>query len=384
MPNDAAGIIAPSNPIGSPASAPAAPPVENTTDSVPRETNNPINSLPQEKEPTKVEVVQPKKPTSLDALTKAAEKVNRNEADRTKREEAKAAEVKAAETAPPAKVADPVKAAEAPKATDQAKPTKIDAPEWLNNPKAREKWVGVDDDVKTEVQKRVQDLEKGHEKYKASAQKYDEIKEYDDLATQYGIKLKDGIANYVAIDRALQGNDPQKKLAAIEEVFKAAKVTPQDVVAYYTGKPPEQAVAQQSRQVMELQQEIRELRQQMQGVTTNIEQQHQQQVEQNLSQWAQDKPLAAQLAPQIAAHYQRGLSLDEAYAKSEAEFKEMALAAGFVIPQAAPITPPQDRILNGSKSITGAPSAGSQLATHKPSKSTKDAVAKAMAALGVS
>ena len=378
------GIIAPSSPIGSPAPAPAAPPVENTTDSVPRETNNPIHSEP--KEPAKVEVVQPKKPTALDALKKAEEKVNRDEAAKAKA--AKPAEVKTTETPVQPKEA-VAKAPEVPKAAEPAKAHDLAAEPWRAPPKRfndveKAEWDAAPDSAKQGIHRAVKELEQGIEKHRERAAKYDELKEFEELATKYNTTIKDGLKNYVAIDQALQGNDPQRKLAAIEEVFKAAKVTPQQIVAYYTGKPPEQAQAQQSRQVMELQQQVRQLSQQLQGVTTDITTQKEQQLETELNNWATDKPLAEKLAPQIAAFVQQGLSLDEAYANAEAEFKEMAAAAGFIPAAPAPATPPVVHNLNGSKSITGAPGAGSHLATSKPSKSTKDAVAKAMAALGVS
>jgi hypothetical protein len=117
-----------------------------------------------------------------------------------------------------------------------------------------------------------------------------------------------------------------------------------------------------------------------------VRQQQQVQVENYISQWAADKPLADTLAPQIAQHVQAGLSLDDAYAQAVSSQQEIARQMGF-IPQAPapaqPATPQAQTLPKGMKSITGSPGAGSYQATQKPSSSNSEAVRKAMETLGI-
>lgn len=358
-----------------PVSAPSAPPAENTTDSIPADTPQPIKS----ETPAKVEVVQPKKSSPMDSINRATDKFNKEEA----------AAKKTVDETKPLKAADAPK--EAAKLDDKGKPIveaiakpKYEAPErWT--PTAKEKFKALDEEVQSEVVRTYQEQVKGIEKYKESATKYDELKPYEDMAKQYKTTVKAALDNYIAIDKSLQSQNPQEKQAALNEVFRIARISPQEFAKYVLGQPQDQVASRDDAEKRAMREELAQLRQEVKGVTTNIKTQEEQRVIGELNQWAQDKPLANHLADQIAAHYQAGLPLDEAYAKAEQEFREMASAVGF-IPQ--PQTPqgtnvvPLAQTQKGLKSITGAPSAGSYPATQPPSKTVSEAVAKAMAAHG--
>lgn len=358
--NDAAPAVAESTPIAAPPPAP----VENATDDVVQETTAPVKTTP---EPAKVEVVEPKKKTTRDSLEAASKEVN-------KAETAKAAEVKKAETTPK-EVAKPApKEAEAVK----AEPWR-DAPKRFNDVEKAE-WDKAPDSVKQGIHRAHTELEKGLETYKKDATEYAELNEFKELAKQYKTTLKDAMSNYVAIDKALQSDNPRDKIEAIEEVFRAAKVTPQQIAAYYTGQKPDEAASQTNQTINELRGKVQQLEQHIQGLSTNVEAQQTEQQKAQLNEWAKDKPHAFQLADQIAWHYQQGLSLDDSYAKAVGDAQEFAVSMGFTPPSGQPaITELAAHTPKTQKSIAGAPSPGSFPATQKPSNSIKEAVAKAFA-----
>lgn len=337
--------------------------------------------------PVKVEVVTPKPKTAMDSLKEAASKVNRNEKDRMDRAAEKDAAVK-----PEAKTDAAVKTGEKPLETakkDETAPVKpkYEPPaRWTATAKA--KWEALDDEVKAETDRTVKELEKGMNTYKERASKMDELKEFEDIAVKAGTTVKNAMSNYVAIDKDLNSGDPARQLKALDHLFAVSKIDKTQLAKFYldqAGRPADQQ--QVNPEILALKREIAELRQQSQGTAQTIEQQRYQQVTQHITQWAQDKPLADTLAPQIAQHVQEGLSLDDAYAKAVSAQQEIARQMGFIPQTAAPATTtatPQAQPLKGSKSITGSPGAGSYQATQKPSSNNMEAVRKAMAELGVS
>jgi hypothetical protein len=339
--------------------------------------DRPISTEGTSNEPIKVEVVTPKPKTSMDSLKEAQAKLAANETKEVKIDPKLA----------------PVKA-DTPKLDDKGKPiVDVAKVESVDKPKyepparwtqtAKEKWAALDDEVKAETIRTVKELETGLEKHKEKAVKWDDLKEFEDMATQYKTNLKDALKNYTSLDKALQSSDPAAKIQAFEEIFKIAKVSPQDYAAYITGQPADQKASQSDAVIRELRQQVQTLSQQVQGVTTNIEGQQRSQTENYLAQWAADKPHAEALTPQIAGYVKQGLSLDDAYAKSVSDQQAIARSMGFIPQETAPVVAPAAQTLKGPKSITGAPSAGSYQATQKPSNSNSEALLKAMNILGI-
>lgn len=371
-------IAAPSNEAAPSQSAEA--PAQTTADITPLG-DNPVHSEPTPEKPIKVEVVTPKPKTAMDSLKEAQAKSDRNEKDRIARETAKAEPKTEA-----AKLDDkgqPI--VEAKPVTDASKP-KIEPPSrWT--PIAKAKWEALDDEVKAETDRTVKELEKGMNTYKERAAKMDDLKEFEDIAKQYKTDIKTALSNYVALDKSLQSENPAEKLSAIDQVFKAAKVDKAEFARFILGQEQEQGQQpQQNHEIQAMQRELAQLRQQVHGQTQFTQDQQRQQVENHITQWAADKPMADTLAPQIAQHVNEGLSLDEAYAKAVNTQQEIARQMGFISPAAtpAPVVAPQPQTLKGLKSISGSPGSGSYQATQKPSSSNIEAVRKAMEAAGIS
>lgn len=371
--------IAAASEAAAPAQASEAP--APTTDDITPLGDRPISNESSSEKPVKVEVVTPKPKTSMDSLKEAQAKINRNEKDRIDRAAEKETAVKDDAKQDASKADDKTKPLVDAKAAE--KPKYEPPARWTAT--AKEKWAALDDEVKAETDRTVKELEKGLNQYKT---KVDDLKEFEDIATQSKTTLKKALENYVAIDRDLSSDDPANKLKALDQIFKVAKIDKTEfanfILKQVQGQPPQQ---QQNPEVAALQSQIAQLRQQIQGTTQTVEQQQRAQVETQISQWAKDKPLADTLAPQIAQHVQMGLSLDDAYAKAVSDQQEIAKAMGFILPSAAipaPTVAPQAQPLKGAKSITGSPAPGSYQATQKPSSTNAEAVRKAFLAAGIS
>jgi hypothetical protein len=340
---------------------------ENTTDSVALETTNPIKTT---NEPAKVEVVEPKKRSIGDSIDRATAKMEAGE--NVKKDAAKADKTEV-------KIEAKADAKTEVKAASRAPHT---LPPARFNEQERAEYEKAPESVKQGIHRAVKELEHGLEKYKTSASKFEELKEFEAVASKYGTTIKDALKNYVTIDQALQSNDQNQKLAAIQEVLRIAKVTPNDYAAFITRQPPEQAKSETERVIQTLQNEVSALKTQLTGVTTNQRASEESQIMADLNAWAADKPLANQLSDRIAERFQEGLSLDEAYAKAVEEFQEAARAAGFIPAPPPSTTTPAVHTLKGQKSITGAPGPGSSPASQKPSTSAAEAIERAFASLG--
>jgi hypothetical protein len=345
----------------SPDAQPAPVPADNASDNVTKEETAPLSTQPKAKE-------EQKPATAADSVKAAREKIEKREAERDRRADKKGEADQPTETKPGDKPQEP----DPTKALHHEPPARFNAAE-------KAEWEKVPEAAKQGVHRAITELQKGLESYKADATEMGELKEYRDLAKQYGVTLKEAMSNYVSLEMALKGQDPHSRVAAIEEVLRIAKVTPQQYAAYVTGRPVEEQAERADRSTMELRDGLTNVTRQLQAIAERQAEADDRTAMQQLNDWAADKPQAIHLADKIAAHVHAGLSLDDAYANAVSEAQEMAMALGFI--------PAAQATTNGAalsahtpkvdKSIAGAPGAGSYPATKQPSKSVAEAVRRA-------
>lgn len=346
------------------------------------------------------EPVEKKPPSTLDAVKKAAEKVEAGEKAKLAAEKAPVKPVEqpavrpkeAAQPVEAAKPAEQTKPATEP-ASESDKPYKTPPSRW--NPEAKAAWEALpDDNLKNEVYRTVSELEKGYNKHRDGAEKWNALKEYDELAKNANTDIPTALKTYTAIDRDLNSTNPQEKLRAIDHIFRTAGIDKTAFAKYVLGNQAPQQPGQQSNiqhipaqqrespLVRQLQQQIAELKQQTEGVTKTIQQQQEAQIEQEWQAWSKDKPLANDLLEPIQHYLNEGLDLDEAYERAKQDMDERLKSLGY-----APMNtrPASQAIPNGKtgKSLTGAPSAGSTPGTSPRSKSPADAVKRAMQIAGM-
>ncbi len=372
---DAGGAAAPAD--SAPVSAPEAEAVV---------TPNPVSTEREPApEPAKAE---PEKPLSTrEALAKAAEKVNAADKPTDKPAPVKTegpARTEAGKFAPkegePAKPVDAAKPVEAPKPAAATPEPASDAPARFSAD-AKAAWTTAPDPVKAEVNRAIKEMEAGIEKHRQSAEAFEPVRKYADMARQGGTTLDKALEAYVGMETMLR-QDPIKGLNAVCENM---GLSLRDVAAHVLGQTPDQAASQSDATVRELKAEIASLKQQVGGVTQTFAQQRESATVEQITAFASQPGHERfdELADEIAFYLtHKTKDLSEAYALADRMNPAPAASAPqpAAIPAPAPDLSAQTR--KGSLSITGAPSPGSDPANRQPSSSIKDALKRAIATAG--
>lgn len=341
-----------------------------------------------------------KAPTSREAIQKAAEKVNKDEAAKAKTKEPEPSKDAAKEPAKdegPARdetgkfaskdgkepAEKPVQADTAPRPPEPAPKPVVpasDAPARLSSA-AKAEWEKVPDTVKFEVARLDREAAAGVEKYRASHEAFEQVREFHEMAQKGGTDLKTALTKYVGMENMLR-TDP---IRGLEEICSNIGVSLKDVAAHIMGQKPEESQSRSDATIRELRQELAGLKEQVGGVTQTIQQQRTDMTLREITSFAETHPRFDELASSIGKLLETKMAanLPEAYEMAERLNPAPASASPSTLAQtqtAALSTVAQtDR---GSKSIAGAPSPGSNPAAKQPSKSSREAVRRAFAQAG--
>jgi hypothetical protein len=397
-------------------SAPVATPeIEQVVD-----TPNPISTHSEPKPKEEPKAPEEKKPlTPRESLQKAAAKVKAEAAEaeakgkeagaEKKPEDPKGSDPKGIKTEPakaPDKPAEkatkeateqkdkPEPVATQPKPTqapeEQPKPVSKHAAPDRFSPDAKTAWEAAPEPVKAEVHRAIRELEQGHQKYKADAEAFSEVREYHELAKQHGTSIKDALTRYTGLEQRLASSDSNVKAQAVAEVLQYAGITPHQYAAYVSGQSPDQVQSQNDQTINSLRQELSDLKKQIGGVTSTIQEQRSSAVMNDIAKFAESHPRFDELGETIAELISKGMTDDLQKAYDMAE----RLNPAPVVQQKAPepvVVPVPDiktddlkaQTLKGSKSVAGAPTPGSNPGGQgKPSSSIREALKRAQAASG--
>lgn len=370
----------------------------------------PLSDSPQPLKEAAIE--EPKIVSTRDALRAAREKVEAGEAAKAAAEKAAAggdpkdlakganldrdpqtgkfAAKEGGKDQPPAKPAAPQApaakdpAAAAAPAEQPAPKRTVSAPERFSND-AKAVWDTAPEPVKAEVDRMHREMTAGIEKHRAGAEKFETIRQFDEMAGKSGKQLKDVLGAYVGMEQLLRSNP----LRGLEEVCSNIGVSLRQVAEIVLGQTPDQERNQSDQTIRELRQELASLKQQIGGVTSSMQQQQTRSIEDQVTAWAADKHHFELIAPHLAAELQAGAKdLDAAY---EAVLQKHPAIAALAKPEAKPAAEPKPDASSapapdlaaqtdkGSKSIKGAPGPGSEPAKSRPSSSIKEALRRAAA-----
>ncbi|ESZ70014.1 hypothetical protein X727_15640 [Mesorhizobium sp. L103C119B0] len=380
----------------------ASAPAEISTVADDAQTPNPISTEPNTAEP-KPEPEAKKAPTAREALKAAAEKVN----EKAKAEETDTGKKPVeAQPKPGEKAADktdktlpdpkptkdpnttqqPAKTAETAK-TEPGKPatqtSHAEAPaRFKSDAAAMAEWEKAPDPVKAAVHRSIRELEAGIEKHRVPAEEFEKVRDFHELATKNNTTMRDAMTRYTNLERTLL-SDPLK---GIEAVCDYAGISLRQLAAHVMGQKPDEVQGQNDATIQQLKREIETLKHSVGGVTNTMQQQHVATIDAQVQKFAADNPRFEDLAEDIAFFLKSGKTADLAEAYKLAEMLNPDPAASTTTVSAAPQTrtaqDPQAQTLKGQKSITGAPSAGSDPATKRASTSIKDSLRRAVAQAG--
>jgi hypothetical protein len=127
------------------------------------------------------------------------------------------------------------------------------APTRFNEPQAKTDWATTPESVQREVHRMHRELEAGHQKYRADAEAFHQVRDYHEMATRGGTSLRQVLDNYVGIERDLVQGDQALKDQAIERVFQRGGINPREWAARLLNQEPEPAERAQFRVEQEVQ-----------------------------------------------------------------------------------------------------------------------------------
>lgn len=242
---------------------------------------------------------------------------------------------------------------------------------------AKKDWANVPDTVKEEVQRVISENEKGIQKYKESAERYDKVREYDEIARKNGREgVHESLKQVVELENAFS-RDPIEGFKKVAEHF---GINFQAVAAHVMGENPDQRVQQAHTRIQELEAKIQHM--EMVQKAPDI-----------VAEFAAKNERFEELSPVIATLLETGTAKDlESAYKLASVLKEPASNASSdsqpLIPAnsaTAQTQAPAESPLNpaGMKSVSGAPTGGISPASKRPvPKSNLDALRSAAARVG--
>jgi len=259
---------------------------------------------------------------------------------------------------------------------------------------AKQEWENTPESVRAEVHRSISELERGLNDHRQSHEKYEAIREYDDMATQYGTTVKDALANYTGIERQLH----QDPIAALEQIVAnvaahkhwtnpdGSPLTFRDLATHYLNMPAEQVASRQDATMRQLSEQIAALTGRLTTSEQMVHESRKREAETFMENFSKEHPRTEELADDIALLLESGRTqnLHEAYELAD----RMNPSKGFLAQVQETATEPQVAQTRtkappvnpaGAKSISGAPTAGSDpRSAGKPSGSAREALQKAL------
>jgi hypothetical protein len=224
----------------------------------------------------------------------------------------------------------------------------------------KQHWETAPEPVKAEVHRAIRELESGLHEHQ---QRWEPLKQYDELAKQSGTTLHEGLERYIAFDRHLS----EDLVGGLEGVIRdktGGQYGIRDIAAHVLGQSPDQNQSQADAATHQTNARMAQLETNIRALTSHIVEQARTSTASEVQSFSQGKDDFEVLAPQIAEHIRSGKSLPDAYAQARSDAEDMARKLGFIPQgasrQTAPLNPepPTPAPLNpaGTKSVSGSPS----------------------------
>lgn len=268
-------------------------------------------------------------------------------------------------------------------------------------PRAKELWVNVPHEVRSEVSRALTEAEQEMTAARESAKEYESIRPYAEMAKQSGTTIDQALGRYVQMEQTLRsdptngfksllqnmGIGPQE---AVGHILAAFNVTPerlaqhiaQDPNAYTALAPrqPQQQVSQSDNEIERLRNEMAQLKQGMA---------QQQMMASVVEPFARENPRFYELQDKIAGFLKSDMiprNLSE-YDRLEAAYDMAVRISPSVKPASDPAQEPDGRAgedFGGNKSVRGAPASGVDTTNRRKGKvSRSEAINAAMSELGI-
>lgn len=241
---------------------------------------------------------------------------------------------------------------------------------------AKAEWASAPESVRAEATRAVQELERGIEKYRASAERYEAVRQYDEIARSNGRDLSQSLRKVVEVENALRQNPIAGLDAVLREIgprkADGSPLTLFELAHSIVKQNPDQRALQQNNTIASLQSEIAQLKAAVQQTQGFVKEQQLAPGVAIMREFEKKNPRFAEVQNEVAAVLKSGLvpshlspaeKLDRAY-KTVIYNIDGALPDAQTVPapqttQGAQTAAPAAKPLNpaGQKSVSGAPSA---------------------------
>ena len=252
-------------------------------------------------------------------------------------------------------------------------------------PEARTKWANVPNEVKAEVHRVSQEYETELSQSREARERYEPIRQFDELARSNGRDLRQSLEKVVQIENALASNP----LAGLEMILRevgprkpdGTPMNLMDVVRHVSQMQPDQlqaAMQQPQQQQRQPDPEVAQLRQEIEAMKA---QSAEAELMPLVDRFAATNPDYHALEPQMAEILRSGVieklfgtglspeqRLAEAYRMAGGSPSQSGTAQE--LPASTPARP--EHLDAGTKSVRGAPNGGSDPVFDRPNVSTRD------------
>ena len=239
------------------------------------------------------------------------------------------------------------------------------------SPDAKEAWAEAPVAVRAEVHRLQEELTNGLDKYRGKAEAYSEFEDFHQQLQQRGQRFQDVVAQYTGIENMLRQNPMQ----GLDQICRNLGTSLNDVAAHVLQQPQENrdnAEMNHLRQMNQnLQQQLGALNGDVQNIRNHFTQQTEQNVMQQINDFATANPRFTELEDHIGRLLETGMAsnLQDAYSMAERLNPAPALA-----PAPAPTPAPTAQTQTGQLSPTGAPATGSDPADIRKSANPREAL----------
>lgn len=254
--------------------------------------------------------------------------------------------------------------------TAVAKAPHDEVPSRFTNKQAQADWANTSEAVRREIHRTLSDQDKGIQQYQETAKKFDAVKDFYEAAEAQGREPRDVIDTYVGLDRLCQQDLP----AGLDKICRNMGVTLNQVARHILGIPQDAAAVQRDSQQIAADREKSQFNNELQDIKRQLQEQRQQQeyaaVMNSVSEFSKSHPRMEELAEEIAREISLGFDLTTAYERADRLNPVPADALNHAR---------TDRLkpVSADRSISGAPSAGSDPGLKPRSKSIREALDRA-------
>ncbi len=239
---------------------------------------------------------------------------------------------------------------------------------------SKKDWANVPDTVKEDVHRVIAENEKGIQKYKGDAERFEKVREFDEMARKNG---REGVHESLKQVVELENAFARSPIEGFKKVADHFGINFQAVAAHVMGENPDQRVQQAHTRIQELEAKIQHM--EMAAKAPDL-----------VAEFAATHDRFEELSPVIATLLETGTAKDlEAAYKLADVLKAPASNAAQTSQPLIPAESAQAHTLApalnpaGSKSVSGAPTGGISPAAKKSvPESNKEAVKRAFARAG--